>query len=267
MRIGWLSSGRDEAARELLLTAWRKMAEGFIPAEIAFVFSSREEGEDPEGDRFLALSRELGLLTLSLSAERFEPELRGRDREAWRCRYHQEVARLIAPYGADLIMLAGYMLIVSPEMCRTFPMVNLHPALPGGPTGAWQEVIWRLIQEGAEETGAMIHLVTEELDRGPVVTFCSFPLRGEDFDPLWEEVRGRSLEELRRSEGERLPLFQKIRAEGLKREHPLIVLTLKALAEGRLRLQGGRVLDGEGRPLLRGLCLTEEVEEYLRRDR
>ena len=136
MRIGWLSTGRDEAARDLLLTAWRKMAEGFIPAEIAFVFSSREEGEDPEGDRFLALSGKLGLLTLSLSAERFEPELRRRDREAWRSRYHQEVARLIAPYGADLIMLAGYMLIVSPEMCRAFPMINLHPALPGGPTGA-----------------------------------------------------------------------------------------------------------------------------------
>ncbi|GAH59253.1 unnamed protein product, partial [marine sediment metagenome] len=43
---------------------------------------------------------------------------------------------------------------------QRYNMVNLHPAAPGGPTGTWQEVIWQLIENKAEETGVMMHLVT-----------------------------------------------------------------------------------------------------------
>lgn len=264
MRIGWFSTGRDPAARELLKHVHREMAEGFIPGEIAFVFSSREEGESSESDRFLGLSKGLGLRTLALSARRFEPEIRKRDLDRWRDLYHRRVAEIIAPFRVDLIMLAGYMLIVSPWMCRTHRMVNLHPALPGGPVGTWQEVIWRLIEEGKERTGAMIHLVTEELDRGPALTYCSFSIRGESFHPLWKEIEGKSARAIKAQRGEDLPLFQLIRAEGVKREIPLIVLTLKALAEGRVRVQGRRVLDERGAELCRGLDLTDEVEGYLR---
>ena len=51
------------------------------------------------------------------------------------------------PYRLGVLVMAGYMLIVSPAMCRRFAILNLHPALPGGPTGTWQEVIWRLLDE------------------------------------------------------------------------------------------------------------------------
>ncbi len=267
MRIGWFSTGRDAAARDLLREAHKGMSDGFIQAEIAFVFCSRERGESPESDRFLDLAKGLGLEVVTLSARKFEPALRRKDLEAWRELYHSRLADLISPYKAELIMLAGYMLIVSPGMCRTHTMINLHPALPGGPTGTWQDVIWCLIEEGAERTGAMIHIVTEELDRGPVVTYCSFPIRGPSFDPLWEAKRGRSVKELKAQEGEKLPLFQLIRAEEVKREIPLIVITLKALAEERVRVEGRRVLDARGVELPRGLDLSGEVEEYLRRRR
>jgi len=78
----------------------------------------------------------------------------------------------VATLPADLCVLAGYMLIVGPEMCTRFNMINLHPAAPGGPTGTWQDVIWQLIKQRARETGVMMHLVTPELDRGPVVSYC-----------------------------------------------------------------------------------------------
>jgi len=252
MRLGWFSTGRDGVARELLEVVWRKIREGFIPAEISYVFCNRERGEGEESDRFLKLCEELGLATFTLSSRSFQPDLRRRDREGWRIAYHQEVARLLSPLRVDWIMLAGYMLIVSPAMCQAFPMLNLHPALPDGPKGSWQEVIWQLIEEGAARTGVMIHRVTEELDRGPVLTYCSFPIKGEGFAPLWREVEGVPIERLRQQRGEALLLFQAIRQEGVKRELPFILLTLRALAQGRL---------GEGS--ISALDLTEEVERAL----
>jgi phosphoribosylglycinamide formyltransferase-1 len=137
-------------------------------------------------------------------------------------------------------------------MCRRYPLINLHPALPKGPTGAWEEVIEELIQGRAEATGAMMHLVTPELDRGPVIAYCSFPIQGGAFDYLWGEgSRGRG------------PLFWLIRQEGVRREIPIVVLTLKALAEGRIRIEAGKVLDSTGKEV-EGLSLTQEVEEYLK---
>ena len=251
-QFGWFSTGRDLAARQLLQAAWDKIQEGFIPGEIAFVFCDRERGETEQSDLFLDLAGELGLETVTFSSRRFQADLKQEDRERWRTAYHHEVVERITPYKQDIIVLAGYMLIVSPEMCRRYPLINLHPALPDGPTGAWEEVIDELIRDEADTTGAMMHLVTPELDRGPVVAYYSFPIKEDAFVPLWKD-----------SPAQRSSLFWLIRQEGVRREIPLIVLTLKAVAEGRIRLADGKVLDSKGKEL-QGLSLTEEIEEYLR---
>ena len=250
-QFGWLSTGRDLAARQLLQAAWEKMKEGVIPGEITFVFCDRERGETEQSDLFLDLAAELGLQTITFSSRRFKPELQQEDRERWRREYHEVVMERIAPYSNALFVLAGYMLIMSPEMCQRYPLVNLHPALPGGPTGAWEEVIEELIRQRADTTGAMMHLVTPELDRGAVVAYYSFPIQGGAFAPFWKEVPEK-----------RGPLFWLIRQEGVRREIPLIILTLKALAEGRIQIKDGRVLDNKGEEL-QGLSLTKEVEAYL----
>ena len=67
-------------------------------------------------------------------------------------------------------------------MCRRYAILNLHPALPAGPTGTWQEVIWQLLEHEATETGAMIHLRQRPVDRGPVISYFRFPLAGEGWD-------------------------------------------------------------------------------------
>ncbi|MBW2038016.1 MAG: formyl transferase [Deltaproteobacteria bacterium] len=251
-RFAWFSTGRDEPARQLLQVVWEKIGEGLIPGEISYVFCDRERGEGEQSDLFLDLTEELGLKAVTFSSHRFRPDLRQRNLEGWRTEYHQEVMERIAPYPHDLIVLAGYMLIVSPQMCRSHSMINLHPALPGGPTGTWEEVIEELIRQGAQSTGVMMHLVTEELDRGPVVTYCTFPIQGGAFAPLWGG-----------GPSERGDLFWRIRQEGVRREIPLIVLTLKALAEGKIRIKEGKILDNRGEKV-NGLSLTHEVEEYLR---
>ncbi|OGP95111.1 MAG: hypothetical protein A2Z19_03880 [Deltaproteobacteria bacterium RBG_16_54_18] len=250
-RFGWLSSGRDEAARQLLQAAWEQMQTGFIPAEITFVFCDCERGETAEADLFLDLAARLGIPTITFASRRFLPDLKKQDRDQWRVAFHREVKGRIASQLYDLLVLAGYMLILSAEICRQLTMINLHPALPGGPTGTWQEVIEKLIRERAETTGAMMHLVIPELDRGPAITYFSFPIQGGAFAPLWGE-----------GPEEHGPLFQLIRQEGVRREIPLILLTLKAVAEGRTRIKDGKVVDGAGNAM-QALSLTEEIERYL----
>ena len=56
MRIGWLSTGRDQAACNLLADIVARAREESIPLDIATVFCDREPGESPESDRFLELA-------------------------------------------------------------------------------------------------------------------------------------------------------------------------------------------------------------------
>ncbi len=267
-RLGWFSTGRDKAARDLLRIVWERIKEGFIPGQIAYVFLSRRPGEDPESDLFFNLCQDLSFKVFYLSAKEFEPEWRKQDRSKWRHLYHEEVYRLLAAEEVDLIVLAGYMWVVSADLCQRLPMINLHPALPGGPQGTWQEVIWQLLEQEAEETGVMMHLVTPELDRGPAVTFGRFSLRGPKFDPLWETFRAKKrrlgLEGIKQKEGEKEPLFALIRQEGVKRELPLIVYTLKAFAEGEVSLKDRELVDSTGKVLAGPYDLTGRIEQHVR---
>ncbi|MCS7206469.1 MAG: hypothetical protein NZ951_00795 [Dehalococcoidia bacterium] len=261
IELGWFSTGRGEGSRGLLQSVVEAIQRGYLQAHIRFVFCNREPGEHEGSDRFMALVRSYGIPLLTLSSRRFRREWGAATFDAVRADYDRAVLRLIEPFNPQLVVLAGYMLIVGPELCRRYPMLNLHPALPDGPQGTWQEVIWALIAQNATHSGAMVHLATEEVDRGPVVTVVRFPIQGGRFAPLWEQVRGLTVEEMRQRWGEALPLFQAIRQEGVRRERPLLVETLRAFAEGRIRLVNGRPVRANGQPL--PLCLDEAVERAL----
>jgi phosphoribosylglycinamide formyltransferase-1 len=259
-KLGWFSTGRDKAARDLLTVAQRSIALGEIEAELAFVFCNREPGETNESDLFLKLVEGYGIPLVCFSYQRFKA---GKGAE-WRLEYDREVMQRLQDFRPDLCVLAGYMLIVGEEMCRRYNMINLHPALPSGPKGTWQEVIWQLIDAKATETGVMMHLVTPELDMGPPVTYCTLSIRGEPFDKYWHEIEGQPVEEIKKSQGENNPLFQLIRKHGLAREFPLIIATLKALSQGKIEITADkRVVDYEGRPI-KGYNLTDKINEQLK---
>jgi phosphoribosylglycinamide formyltransferase-1 len=246
---------------------------GSIPAELSYVFCNRAPGESNASDALIELIRSCHLPLVYLSSKTFLPALRKQGREQdplklleWRSRYDQAVKQLICQQPVDVIVLAGYMLIVSPILCNHFPMLNLHPAPPGGPSGTWQEVIWQLIAAGAREAGAMMHLVTEELDQGPPVTYFTFDIHTGTFrvprNALYDRLKKMPLTRVQQDEGENNSYFQQIRAQGVKREPALLIQTLKLLAAGSLIIKNGKTLDCHGN-LVAGYCLNREIETML----
>ena len=180
-----------------------------------------------------------------------------------RLEFDQHVLKKLEAYRPDICVLAGYMLILGPELNHEFTAINLHPALPGGPTGTWQQVIWKLIEKRSCETGAMVHLVTNRLDLGPTITYFSFPIQGPLINLLWEKVYKNDINTLRINEGEELPLFQYIRKEGEKREPFLLLETIRAFSKGTIRLTNGKILDKDGKETL-SRSLNNEIESKIK---
>ena len=262
LKIGWFSTGRGPGSRGLLQFIQQRIRDGLLDASVEFVFSNRERGQAEGSDAFFALVDSYKLPLVTLSSSRFARERGGRFNDH-RSAYDLQVRKLLHGYQVDVCMLAGYMLIVGPELWRHWPMLNLHPALPDGPKGTWQDVIWQLIETRATHTGAMVHLANDDLDRGPVVTYFSLPITGPYFDPLWTQATTRPVSELINSSGEDLPLFHRIREEGYRREPYLIAQTLQALAQDRVKVGDGTVRDAQG-GLTKGVCLDAEIESEIR---
>jgi len=249
LKIGWFSTGRGEGSLGLLKSALDAIDSGDLAAELAFVFVNRVKGQTKRTDRFLELveSRNIPLVTLSSIDFR-----RSHENKPWaklREDFDRAVIELLAPHSADIAVHAGYMLI-APLLCSEYLTLNLHPALPGGTIGMWQQAVWNVITEGLDETGAMIHVSTEEVDEGPALAITKFSVRGEEFDSYWNEISGLDPATLKADPGEELSLFKAIREAGLLRERSLLIETLKAVSFGRIDPSGsGDVLD-----------LTPEVE-------
>lgn len=260
--LGWFSTGRGGGSRALLTRMQDEIEKGNVKADIRFVFCSREPGDAEGSDKFIELVKSYRLPLVCLSSKRFKTSAGAYLSPGWRLEYDREAMKRLKAYSPDLCVLAGYMLIVGPEMCRHYKMINLHPAAPGGPKGTWQEVIWQLIESKATETGVMMHLVTPELDEGPPVTYCKFSISGKLFDKHWEEIKGLSVKEIKVKQGEENPLFKLIRQEGLKRELPLVVTTVKAFSEGRVSIENGRIIDSKGK-IVKGYSLTKEIDEIV----
>ena len=132
-------------------------------------------------------------------------------------RFDAALAEAIDRHDPDLVVLAGFMRILTAGFVRRYRgrLVNIHPSLlpdfPGLDTHA------RAIAAGAEIHGATVHFVTEELDGGPIIAQARVPvLAGDDPDTLAARV--------------------------LEREHVILPRTLLWFAERRIALDGDRVL-------------------------
>ena len=269
MNFGWFSTGRDEAAIKLLKIVLDAIKKGKIKGDISYLFSNREKGEDKESDKFLDFVDSVGIKIITLSSKKFMPKLKEKGKtnsflkKKWRILYDREIDKRINQYHVEYIILAGYMLIVGDELCKKYKMINLHPAMPGGPKGSWQEVIWQLIEQKATSSGVMMHLVTPKLDAGPVITYCSYSIMDENLKPLWEEAN--SILEKEgiggiKKRGESLPLFMAIRERGLKREFPLIVSTIEILSKNKISFENGVLVDENGNRIKNGYDLSDKIE-------
>ena len=105
----------------------------------------------------------------------------GRSREE----YDAELARIVRGFNPDLVVLAGWMHILSEAFLQHFPyrVVNLHPALPGQFPGphAIEDALAAYTRGEIKQTGVMVHLVPDEqVDAGPLIDSEEVPIYARD---------------------------------------------------------------------------------------
>jgi folate-dependent phosphoribosylglycinamide formyltransferase PurN len=265
LKLAWFATGSGTTSPALLSAALDAIASGRLDARIAVVFCNREVGEDAMSDAYCERVEAAGIPLVRFSDRRFRREHGGRiarkgeSLPAWRQDYDREVMRLLESFDFELGMLAGYKLIFCEEAAAKWDLLNLHPAAPGGPAGVWQDVIRQLIETRAERAGVMTHLATPELDEGPVVSYCTYPIRGDEMiDAMWADIEAGGLP-VAREVGEDNALFREIRRRGVLRELPLVIETLRAFADGRVRVVDKQPVDAEDNSIA-GYDLTREIE-------
>ena len=177
------------------------IADGTLPVDLKAVISNEP------GAPGIARARAAGYETAVVHHRDF----------AGRERFDAALAGAIDRFGAEIVVLAGFMRILTPGFVRRYAgrIINIHPSLlpefPGLDTHA------RAIEAGASVHGATVHFVTERLDGGPIIAQGRVPVfPRDDADTLAARV--------------------------LEREHVIVPRVLRWLAERRVELAGGRVL-------------------------
>lgn len=86
--------------------------------------------------------------------------------------YDTEITNVLKKHGVDLVLLIGFMRILSPEFCNQWKdrVLNVHPSLlPRYAGGMDMNVHEEVLRNGDPETGCTIHYVSSEVDRGPIL--------------------------------------------------------------------------------------------------
>ncbi|AUX73368.1 phosphoribosylglycinamide formyltransferase [Erwinia pyrifoliae] len=182
--------------------------QGRIGGRIAAVFSNKA------GAFALERARAANIAAHALAAAQF----------ADRCAFDRQLMLEIDAYSPDLVVLAGYMRILSAEFVQRYAgrMLNIHPSLlpkyPGLHTHR------QAIENGDEEHGTSVHFVTEQLDGGPVILQAKVPVFSDDTE-------------------------DDIAARVQHQEHAIYPLVVSWFVDGRLAMRDGAAwLDGQRLP-------------------
>jgi phosphoribosylglycinamide formyltransferase-1 len=201
-RVGVLISGRGSNLQALI----DAVAEGRLDASLSLVISNRADAEG------LERARRAGIEAICVS------------HRGWPSRddYDRALVRELQRRQVDLVCLAGFMRVLGAPMIDAFPnrILNIHPSLlPSFPGVDAQR---QAIQHGVKVAGVTVHLVTNELDGGPIVLQRVVPVLDTDTE---ETLSARILVEEHRA----YPEAVKILLDGT------------GTVEGRRFVRGGRV--------------------------
>ena len=131
--------------------------------------------------------------------------------------YDQKLVEVLKANDVELVILAGFMRIITPVLLRAFPrkVMNIHPALlPAFPgTHVWQTEV----DSGVKFAGCTVHFVDEGTDTGPIIIQAVVPVYDDD-------------------------TADTLNARILKQEHKIYSQAIQLYAEGRLEIKGRRVL-------------------------
>jgi len=179
------------------------VVEAAVPnADIRAVLSNNENAAG------LAWASSRGIATAALNHKNFP------DRES----FDRAMMELIDRHQPDLVVLAGFMRILTPAFCAHYEgrLINIHPSLLPAFTGLHTHE--RALAAGCRVAGCTVHFVTPELDCGPVIAQGVVPiLDGDTADDIAARV--------------------------LKVEHQLLPQAVADFAAGRLKIDGNRVLN------------------------
>jgi phosphoribosylglycinamide formyltransferase 1 len=164
-RLGVLISGRGSNLQAII----DAIARGRLAAAIAIVISNRADAAG------LERARSAGIETLCLNPRDYP------DRDA----YDAAIAGALHQRRVDLVCLAGFMRLVGPRLLEAFPnrILNIHPSLL--PSFPGLDAQSQALEHGVQVTGATVHLVTSDLDGGPIVMQAAVPVTpGDTVDSL-----------------------------------------------------------------------------------
>jgi phosphoribosylglycinamide formyltransferase-1 len=195
-RIGILLSGRGSNFEAIA----RNIAQGRLDAEIALVVSNRESAQG------LATARAMGFDAECIPSKGLERDT-----------YDQRLVEALQARRVHLVVLAGYMRLLSPRFIRAFPMriVNIHPSLL--PAFPGLDAQHQAFEYGARISGCTAHFVDEHLDHGPIILQAAVPVRPDDSADT---------------------LSARILAE----EHRIYSEAIGIVLDGRFRVEGRRVI-------------------------
>lgn len=134
-----------------------------------------------------------------------------------RAEFDAELARRVDALQPDLIVLAGFMRLLDAEFVERYAgrMLNIHPSLL--PSFPGLHTHRRALEAGVKLHGATVHFVTPELDVGPIVVQAAVPVRDDDDE-------------------------RSLAARVLSEEHRIYPQAVRWFVEGRLKIEGGRVV-------------------------
>ena len=159
-QLGVLISGRGSNLQSIIDAIGR----GELDARIAVVISNRSDAAG------LVRAREAGIDAVHLDPKR----------HADRLSYDRAVVDRLCQHGVDLVCLAGFMRLIGPPLLDAFPerILNIHPSLL--PSFPGLEAQRQALDHGVRVSGATVHLVTAELDDGPIVVQAAVPVLDTD---------------------------------------------------------------------------------------
>lgn len=159
-----LISGSGSNMAAIVQTAKNQAWQDKFGARVAAVISNKAEAKG------LAFAREHGITTASIDHKAF----------ASRAAFDAELIRQIDPLEPELVVLAGFMRILTPEFVAHYAgrLLNIHPSLLPAFTG--MHTHQRAIDAGCRFAGATVHHVTTELDVGPILSQAVVPILPND---------------------------------------------------------------------------------------
>ena len=158
--IGVLISGRGSNLQALIAA----VGDGRLDATIALVIANKADAGG------LSRAKAAGIDTLVLDHRAFST----------RDEYDRALARALRERAVTLVCLAGFMRLVGPPLLEAFPnaILNVHPSLLPAFPGVDAQA--QALTHGVRISGATVHLVTSELDAGPVVMQAAVPVLDDD---------------------------------------------------------------------------------------